>query len=158
MAEPHSLNQNVKSIAVLGTVAAGTSDTQGPTTAGVDMLGFQAVRFLFWFGTVTASGQTSYLKLQDADTSGGTYHDVLSSSHLLSASLDSNNIVALELWHPTHRFICPQVVRSGANVAIVGILAELYRFSQDAVTQDASVSLIHSINTPTDGTYNSVAW
>ena len=49
---PHNLTHNVKTVRVINATAAGTSDVNGAT---VDMQGFEAVRFLVGFGTLTAS-------------------------------------------------------------------------------------------------------
>ena len=148
MAQDHSLTDNVVTIRAMAPVGAGTSDTQD--SSEIDTEGFDGIRYIVSFGTITGTAVTD-VRWRDATTAGGSYNDVASSKQSV-ADTDDNTIVVGQIFKPTSRFMKFRVTRATANSVIDLGIVELYRAHQDPVTQDATVSHHKEQESPIDGT------
>ncbi len=129
------ITQVVKTVRVMNAVAAGTSVQNG---TGVDMTGYDAVRFIALIGTLTATQVTS-LKAQDS-SDNSTFADITSGATTAMADGDSNKMLVCDVIRPAKRYVRPVLSRATANAVIDGIIAELYQTRALPVTADASVS------------------
>ena len=79
-------------------VAAGSSDV---SSEYVDTAGFDGVRFLIGFGAITSGAATS-IKVQQCDTSGGSYADLEGTAQTV-ADTNDNKCFSVEITHPRER-------------------------------------------------------
>jgi hypothetical protein len=144
-----NLTQAVKTIRVLNATAVGTTTL---TATAVDMQGFEGVRFLVLFGTITdgtpdlQARQGQLANMSDAATLAGTLASMLDA--------DDNKIGLLDVYKPQERYVDLQIVRGGATGCVVdGVVAELYGARIHPVTQDASVGAAQELHvSPAEGT------
>jgi hypothetical protein len=128
------LTDYVKTVQVLGAVAAGTSNQNA---AGVDLQGFDGGRFVADFGALTSTQVTS-LKVQgSSDNSNWT--DITGANTAALGDANSNTILIVDVLRPATRYLRAVVLRGTANAVINCVIAELYRLRTAPVTQDATV-------------------
>lgn len=140
-----------KTILCKNSVAAGSSDITDATV--VDMAGFDSVRFLFGFGTITSGAATSTgVAAESANTpTPGT--DDLAGSKVTVLDTEDNTIVITEINHPQLRYLRPFVKRATQNAVVDFIIAELFNHSGKVpITQDATVSHVEYWDAPAVGT------
>lgn len=144
------LSDCVKTVRVSNAVAAGTTDSNG---TGVDMTGYDAVRFVALLGTLTATQVTS-LKAQQSDDDGSSdaYSDIEGSSSDPMDDADDNDMLITDIIRPTKQYVRPVVERATANAVIDGVIAELYRAREEPITQDATVIEVVKLVSPDEGT------
>ncbi len=142
--------QAEKIIRVSNSVAAGTTAIN---CAGVNMSGWESVEFIAFFGTLTTTHVTK-LKAQQSsdDAAADAYDDLAGSATNQVGDTDSNKTARLEVVKPTKQWVRPVVVRGTANAVVDGVFAILRRGHNQAITQDASVSVYKSIISPAEGT------
>lgn len=94
MSQP-TLNGKVKPVKMVHVAAQVPAAAQ--VTAGIDTLGYDHVAFLLTTGTM-AAGATLAVKIQESDTSGGTYADV--DGAVFTGLVDTDDDVARfgEVW------------------------------------------------------------
>ncbi len=122
----NNLSTGVKVVRVSNAVAAGTSLIT--PAAGVQLTGgFQGVRFLFLFGTLSAGAVTS-CKVQESNDGGvlDPYADILGSHVTVVQATGSNQIAWIDVYRPAKTWILPVVVRGTGNAVLDGIVADLY--------------------------------
>ena len=130
-----SLTNKVKTLVGLAPVAAGTS-TQ---SFYVDTAGYDGVRFIVSFGTITAGAVTS-VKLASADDASGTNPvDLLGTSVTVADTADDKAVI-IDMYRPATRFIGAVISRATQNSVINLGLVELYNTKKMPVTKDASIS------------------
>lgn len=130
------------------TGAAGTTDL---TSEAIDTAGAEGVRLVTGFGAITAGAVTS-VKVQQCDTSGGTYADLAGSS-ITVADTDDNKVAVSDIFRPTKRFIKVVQDRGTQNAVIDFLLAELYFPKAVPATDDtASVISTEKHVSPAEGT------
>lgn len=146
----HHLSDAVKTVRVSNAVAAGATDSNG---TGVDMTGYDAVRFIALLGTLTAT-QVTDLKAQQSDDDGSSdaYSDIEGSATDPMDDADDNDMLITDIIRPTKRYVRPVVERGTANAVIDGVIAELYRARDLPVTQDATVIEVVKLVSPDEGT------
>jgi hypothetical protein len=133
------LTNNVLTILAKTNVAAGATDITDATA--IDMLGYEGVRFLFLFGTITAGAVTSVAAAGKDTNSPSPGTDDLAGTSIAVADTADDKIVILDVYKPKQRFVRPFVKRATQNAVLNGIVAELYgRKGKFPVTADASVS------------------
>ena len=112
------LTANEISIAIAsGSRAAGTSDING---ASVDMHGFLNVTAIVEFGTIAATAVTS-VKMQQSSATASGWADI-SGSSVTVADDDDNQIVMIEVFRPTERYVRVVVDRGTANATIASAI------------------------------------
>jgi hypothetical protein len=134
-------------------VAAGTSDVV--PTHGVDMAGYDAVTFMFSFGTITSTAVTS-VKAQSSsdDAVADAYVDIAGTSLAVADTL-SNTVALLEIIRPPDRWVLPVIDRGTANAVVNNIIAIQYRMHGSTtapVTQPATVGASKIVVAPIEGT------
>lgn len=112
---------------VLNSSTLNTSGTPSYNTTAWDFAGFDAANFIVAIGSIAGGGGFSILKLQESDTSGGTYTDVTSgnTSGLTIADTDDNKIVSILVRRTGRkRFLRMTLTTAAAAATVVdGVLA-----------------------------------
>lgn len=116
------------------TVAAGTTDVQSDI---VDTAGFDAVRFIIGFGTITSGAVTS-VKVQQNTANSLTGMADLTGSAITVADTDDNKMAISEIIRPLERYLCLLTDRGTQNAVIDFVIVELFRASSEPVTQDTA--------------------
>lgn len=148
-----NLANNVKSLRlkVDGTNYTGAAGTTDLTSEAVDTAGFEGCRFIVGLGAITASAVTS-VKVQQCDTSGGTYAD-LEGSSVTIADDDDNQIAIIDIFRPRERYLKFVTDRGTANAVVDFLLADLYSPRVGAVTQDTTTVVSTEVHvSPAEGT------
>lgn len=131
------------------TVAAGTTDTLESTY--VDTAGFQGCRFIIGFGAITANAVTT-CKVEQCDTSGGSYADLLGTA-ISVADDDDSQIVVMDIFQPRERYLKSVITRATANAVVDFLIVELYGpTTVPAVRTDATVVATEISIAPAEGT------
>jgi len=143
------LTNATKTIRVMNAVAAGTTDQNSSI---VDMAGFEGVRFIALFGTLTATQVTQIKVQQDTDSAGGTMADLAGSNTGPLADGDGNKMLITEIVHPRERYVRCVVDRGTANAVIDGVIAELFGPAVEPVTASSTVSAQEVALAPAEGT------
>lgn len=144
------LTDLVKTIRVSAAVAAGTTDIE---CTGVDMAGYDAVRFVALFGALTASHATRLRAQQSSDDgSADAYADIAGSATELLGDDDDDDMLITDLIRPAERYVRPVIDRATQNAVVDGVIAELYRARDIPVTQDATVIEAVKLAHPIAGT------
>jgi hypothetical protein len=120
------------------TVTAGASGTTDVTSDAVDMAGFETCCFIVPIGGVTASAVTS-IKVQQCDTTGGSYADLLGTSVTIADS-DDDKTVYVEVTRPREQFLKLVVDRGTAAATVGGIIAVLGGAGNRPTTHGTGVS------------------
>ena len=129
-------------------VAAGSSDV---SSEYVDTAGFDGVRFLIGFGAITSGAATS-IKVQQCDTSGGSYADLEGTAQTV-ADTNDNKCFSVEITHPRERYLKVKTLRATQNSAIDFLVAELFNVHGPVpVTQHATVVGSEIFDAPAEGT------
>lgn len=135
---------------VMNAVAAGTSDQN---SSSVNMAGFDAVRFVALFGTLTAS-QVTTIKLQQSSDDGSSddWSDIADSQTAAMGDDDDNDMLVTDIVRPTKQYVRAVVERDTANAVIDGVIAEKYMPRDKAVTQDGTLIDNVKLVDPAEGT------
>lgn len=130
------------------TVAGGTSDV---TSEYLDTAGYGGVRFILGLGAITSGAATS-VKLQQCDTSGGSYADLEGTSQTI-ADTNDNKMFIIEVTHPRERYLKVKTLRATQNSAIDFLIAELFNHSGvEPITQHSTVAGSEIFDAPAEGT------
>lgn len=116
---------------VLAATIAGTTDI---TSSAIDTAGFESVFVFVEFGTPAANNQ---IKLQQCDTSGGTYADLLGTLATVGAS---DEVVWCEVRRPVERYIKAVATRGTSTTIVRG-----YAILSGARSQPVSNNLAGTI-------------
>lgn len=128
------------------TVAAGSSDVNSDV---IDTAGYEWVRIITGFGTITAGAATS-IKLQDGATSSPTT-DVLGSAQTV-ADANDNQIVITEIYRPQNRYLRQVTKRATQNAVIDFMIVEMGGSRKLPITDDATVLGVEVAQSPAQGT------
>lgn len=131
------------------TVAAGTSDV---TSDVVDTAGYEGVRFIIGFGTITSGAVTSVKAQQGAASNGSDLAD-LEGTSITVADDDDNQIAVIDIRNPRERYVAAKVDRGTQNAVIDFVIAELYGARKMPVTEDSAIVIATEIHgSPAEGT------
>lgn len=134
----------------MNAVAAGTTDQNSDS---VDMLGFEGVRFIASFGTLTSGAVTSIKAQQSSDDGSADGWSDLEGTSVSIADTKSNDVLVLDVYRPTKQHVRCVVDRGTANAVISGVIAEQYGAAKKPVTHDAdSVAGSETHISPAEGT------
>jgi hypothetical protein len=144
------LTQNTKTFLAKSAVAAGSSNVTDASV--IDTSGYEGVRFIFSFGTITANAVTS-VGACSLDTSSPTVttDDILGSGITVADTAD-DSIFILDIHKPVKRYVRPWVKRATANAVVNSIIAELYGPSKMPVTKDTTCTSQTLLAGPANGT------
>lgn len=127
--------------------AAATAATSAVTSSAIDMQGYDNVLVFVEFGTPAAD---NVIKLQQCDTSGGTYADLEGTSVSVHAS--GSAVVAVEVRNPLERYIKAVALR-GTSSTTLTMYAIQYNAQAAGAAPTATTSLaIEAHQTPAEGT------
>lgn len=129
-------------------VVAGTTDL---TSEVIDRAGFEGVRIIIGFGAITAGAVTS-VKVQQCDTSGGSYAD-LEGSSVTVADDDDSQIVVIDVHQSRERYLKTVIDRGTQNAVVDFEIVEFYcGRTIPPVQTDASVVATEVHVSPAEGT------
>lgn len=134
------LTDAVKTIYAKAAVAAGTTDQD---TVVIDMQGYDAVRFIWLLGDVTATSalEVQAFKNSASSTSSPTPVEMTDDDVQFTAGAtdaDDKSMI-VDIIRPGNRYVFSRLKRDTANAVINGCVAVLYRARELPQTQDASV-------------------
>jgi hypothetical protein len=144
-----NLTSNAKTVVAKGAVVAGAADITDALV--IDMLGFEAARFIYVFGALTAGTILSVAvagKLTNTPTPGT---DDLAGSGVIVPDTQSGNAVVVDVIKPTHRFLRPFVKRATQNAVLNCIIVELYVAREKPTAKDATVFAQKIVLSPANG-------
>lgn len=144
-----NLSKNVKVTRVLAAVAAGQTNQTGDA---VDMSGFEGVLFIASFGTLSSGAVTGIKAQQDTDSAMGTAADLLGTALAIAEDRDGD-VLVLDIFRPTERYVRPIVTRGTGNAVIDGVIAIQYGAHKAPTTNDsATVAGTETHISPAEGT------
>jgi hypothetical protein len=130
------------------TVVAGTSNVNSDI---VDTAGFDGVRFIIGFGTITSGAVTSIKVQENSANSTSGMADILGSS-ITVADTDDNKIAISDYVRPLQRYLRLSTLRATQNSVIDFVIVELYRARSEPITDDTSVISSEFWASPAEGT------
>lgn len=136
-------------IFIASNTTAGAAGTSAITSSAVDTAGFDGCLFIVPLGTIVAGAVTS-LKVQQCDTSGGSYADLTGSNQTI-ADTDDDKLLYVDVFRPREQFLKLVVSRATQNATIGGIIAILYNARNRPVTHGTGVAG-EVFNWPAEGT------
>lgn len=148
-----NLSQKIKTIRVKpdGTnynAAAGSSDA---TSEYIDTAGFEGIRLVVGLGAIVANAVTA-VRVQQCDTSGGSYAD-LEGSSVTVADDDDYQCVVIDIFRPRERYLKVVTDRATQNATVDFILAELYGARVEPTTDDTATVISREVHrSPAEGT------
>lgn len=147
----NSLSNKVKTTLCKTAVAAGSTDITDATA--VDMAGYESVRFIFSFGTITSGAATS-IAASMLDTSSPTPGtDDVAGSKITVVDTADDTIFILDIVKPQKRYVRPFVKRATQNAVLNCIIAEQYAHAgKMPITKDTSVTGQTILVDPINGT------
>lgn len=120
------------------TTTAGAAAATDITSDAIDTSGFEGCCFIVSVGTV-ASGAVTTIKVQQCDTSGGSYADLTGTSVTIADDGDDKTYY-VEVVRPREQYLKLVVDRATANATIGSITAVLFGASNKPVSHGATVS------------------
>lgn len=148
-----NLSTSIKTLRlkVDGTNYTGSADTSDLTSEYVDTQGFEGCRFVVGFGALTSTAVTS-IKVQQCDTSDGSYSDLTGTS-ITVADDDDNKIAIVDIYRPRERYLKLVTDRGTANAVVDFLVAELYGATAHPVSQSSSIVISQEVHaSPAEGT------
>ncbi len=122
---------------VLIDTAAGQAATAGDI---LDMAGFEGVIFIAKLGDVTDTSVVTLTAQQNtANSSSGMATLSGSATYTAGATNADNNLLVLDVYRPTERYVRPVLTSATANAVKNGIIAIRYGSRKLPATQGATV-------------------
>lgn len=129
-------------------VAAGSTDVTDCNV--IDTQGYEGVRFIVGFGTITTGAVTS-IRAQQSDVKASatslTNGADLEGSGIAVGDGDDNKLVIMDIYRPRERYVQLVIKRATQNAVVDFAIAELYgarklpvSASSDVASQELSVS------------------
>ena len=134
-----NLSNSIKTVRVKadGTNYNAAAGSSAATSEYIDTGGFEGVRLMVGLGAIVSGAATS-VKVQQCDTSGGSYADLLGSS-ITVADDDDFQVAVIDIYLPRERYLKVVTSRATQNATVDFITAELYGTRKEATTDDATV-------------------
>lgn len=131
-------------------LTAGTGDTS--TSETIDMLGFNAVSFVYLLGAVTAGG-ACHVKARGANNASLSDISDLAGTNIVIADADSNKAIVLDIYEPNYRYLKAILIRATQNLVVNALLTIRYNAINAPVTQNLSgANSPKIVNSPLQGT------
>lgn len=136
------------------TTTAGAAGTSAITSTAVDMAGYDGCLFLVPFGAIVSGAVTS-IKLQQCDTSGGSYADLTGTGQTV-ADTDDDKMFVIDIQQPQEQFL-KLVVSRATQDATVGVIVAIpyHKASRGTVLPVAGTNAIGGVErfyAPAEGT------
>ena len=148
-----NLSNTIKTVRVKpdGTNYTAAAGSSAATSEYIDTGGYDGVRITVGFGAIVSGAATS-VKVQQCDTSGGSYADLLGSS-ITVADTDDNKVVVIDISRPSKRYLKVVTSRATQNATVDFMTAELYSARKLATTDDTATVISRKIHaSPAEGT------
>lgn len=133
-------------------LAAGTSDVDSNY---LDMANFQGVIFLIVVGVMAASS-TADFKVNQCDTSGGTYADLTGTAVTQFSATDDDKFALIDVFDPEEQYLKVTTTRgNGGNSTIECLMAIQYGARKLPITQPTGAGQCQSVERfqrPVEGT------
>lgn len=133
-----------------GTNYTGSAATTDLTSEAIDTSGYEGVAIVVGFGAIVSGAVTS-IKVQECDTSGGTYAD-LTGTAITVADTDDNKIAVSSIFKPLKRYVKVVVDRGTQNATVDFGLALLYGAHEVPVDTDSMTIAVEKHVSPVAGT------
>lgn len=140
-----------KRITVDGTNYTGTAGTTDLTSSPVDTAGYEGVRFICGFGTLTSGAVTSTKVRQGAQSNMSDGADLAGTAQTVADDQD-NKIVITEIHQPQERYVDHVIDRGTQNAVVDFLIVELFGVRKEPVTQDTTVIAAEVHASPDEGT------
>ena len=144
------LTQKTKTILAKTAVAAGASDITDATA--IDTSGYEGVRFIFAFGTITAGAATSVAACSLDTNSPTPGTDDIAGSKITVVDTADDSIFIIDIHKPVKRYVRPFVKRATQNAVVNSIVAELYGPHVMPVVKDTTTTGQNLLAGPANGT------
>lgn len=106
----------------------------------LDMTGYEGVMFIADLGDQAATAVATLTAQQDTDAAGGTMATLTGSvAHTFAAADGDDDLLVLDVYKPTERYIRAQLQRATANITVKSIIAIQYGAMKTPVTQSTTV-------------------
>lgn len=125
-------------ITIASNTTAGAAAATAITTSAIDMAGFDGCVFIIPLGTIVSGAVTS-AKVQQCDTTGGSYADLTGTSVTI-LDTDDDKLKYIDVYRPQEQFLKCVVSRATQNATIGGILAIQYKGRHLPVTHGTGVA------------------
>lgn len=145
-----NLTSDIKTVVAKAAVAAGSTDITDATV--IDTAGYEGVRFIFLFGTLTSGTITSVGVAGKDENTPAAGTDDLEGTKITVADTESGKAFIVDIAKPTKRYLRPFVKCATQNAVLNGIIAELYSPRGKPATKDATVSAQEIHASPAKGT------
>ena len=148
-----NLSNSIKTVRVKadGTNYNAAAGSSAATSEYIDTGGFEGVRLMVGLGAIVSGAATS-VKVQQCDTSGGSYADLLGSS-ITVADDDDFQVAVIDIYLPRERYLKVVTSRATQNATVDFIAAELYGTRKKATTDDTATVISREIHaSPAEGT------
>lgn len=131
--------KDVKITRIYAGAAAGFGDTLSSDI--LDMTGFEGVMFIASFGDNAATATIALSAQQDTDSAGGTMATLSGTAvnYTCAAADADNDLLVLDVYKPTERYVRAQITRGVANSVVNDIVAIQYGAMKTPITQGATV-------------------
>lgn len=144
----NNLTDRIKTIRVSNAVSVGTADANSSI---IDMSGYEGVRFIVAYGTITDGPPA--VKVQQGAAANLSDAADLTGTSVAVADSDDNKLAIVDVYAPQERYVRCVVVRGGATGCVIdGIVAEVYGARVEPVTQDSTVAAAEKHVSPAEGT------
>jgi hypothetical protein len=125
-------------IVIASTTTAGAAGTSDITSDAIDTAGFEGCTFIVPVGAIVSGAVTS-IKVQQCDTSGGSYADLTGTAQTI-ADTDDDKLFYATVVRPREQYLKLVVDRATQNATIGGIVAVLWGAGNKPVTHGTGVS------------------
>ncbi len=130
--------KDVKVTRVYAGAVAGFGDTLSSDI--LDMTGYEGVMLIADLGDQAATAVATLTAQQDTDAAGGTMATLTGSvAHTFAAADGDDDLLVLDVYKPTERYIRAQLQRATANITVKSIIAIQYGAMKAPVTQSTTV-------------------
>jgi hypothetical protein len=120
------------------TTTAGAAGTSDVTSDAIDTAGFEGCCFIVPIGAITAGAVTS-IKVQQCDTSGGSYADLTGTAVTIADDADDKTFY-VEVIRPREQYLKLVVDRATQNATVGSVIAVLFGAGNKPVSHGATVS------------------
>lgn len=148
-----NLTNKIQTIIAHAPVAAGTSNITDCVV--IDTQGYEGLRFIVGFGTITSSAVTS-LKAQQSEVKASatslTNGADLAGTGITVADTDDNKIFIMDIYRPAERYVQLFINRGIANAVVDFAIAELYGARKLPVPASSDVAQQELNVSPAEGT------
>jgi hypothetical protein len=125
-------------IVIASTTTACASGTSDVTSDAIDTAGFEGCTFIVPMGAITSTAVTS-IKVQQCDTSGGSYSDLTGTAQTI-ADTDDDKLFYATVIRPREQYLKLVLDRGTAAATAGGIIAVLWGAANKPTTHGTNVS------------------